>query len=300
MIAKVCNVFLFAAWVAALFSPLPAARAADDYKLGPDSERQDGVPEGAVTKHSWNNSRVFKGTERDYWVYVPKQFDGSKPACVMVFQDGGNYVDPEKDFRVPIVFDNLIHKKEMPVTIGIFITPGHRGTEVSANPGRANNRSVEYDSLGDKYAKFLIEEILPAVSKDYKLTDDPNQRAICGLSSGAICAFTVAWERPDAFRKVLSHIGSYTNIRGGHVYPDLVKKEAAKPIRIFLQDGSNDLVNRFGSWWEANQKMAAAFKEKGYDYQFVEGTGGHTPKHGGSILPESLRWLWRAEKKAAE
>jgi enterochelin esterase family protein len=265
---------------------------AEDYTLGLDSQRQEGVPQGMVTKHQWTESEVFPGTERDYWVYVPKQYDAAKPACVMVFQDGGNYVNETGQFRVPIVFDNLIHRGEMPVTIGIFINPG---VVPASSPDAATrrNRSFEYDSLGDQYAKFLLDEILPAVSKDYNLTADPDGRAIGGISSGGICAWTVAWERPDAFRKVLSHVGSFTNIRGGHVYPALIRKTEPKPIRVFLQEGENDLDNLHGNWPLANRQMAASLKFAGYDYEFVMGTEGHNGKHGGAILPESLRWLWR-------
>ncbi|HTM52560.1 MAG TPA: alpha/beta hydrolase-fold protein [Pirellulales bacterium] len=278
-------------WVALTTVATSPARAADDYKLGPDSERREGVPEGTVTQHHWT-SRVFPGTERDYWVYVPKQYDAAKPACVMVFQDGGNYVDLKKDFRVPIVFDNLIAKQEMPVTIGIFINPGVVPASKPDEKPRAN-RSFEYDSLSPQYADFLLKEMLPEVSKSYKLTNKPEERAICGISSGGICAWTVAWERPDAFRKVLSHVGSFTNIRGGHVYPALIRKTERKPIRAFLQDGSNDLDNLHGSWPLANQEMAAALKFAGYDYRFEFGDGGHNGKHGGSLLPDSLRWLWK-------
>src|SRR5262249_20083488 len=153
-------------------------------------------------------------------------------ACVLVFQDGARAIKPQGVLRVPTVMDNLIHRKEMPVTIGIFITPGQRGDEFPdrIGTGNPNNRSVEYDSLGDTYARFLIDELLPEVSKTYNLTKDPEGRAIGGASSGAICAFTVAWERPDAFRKVISLIGSFTDIRGGHVYPDLVRNSEKKPI----------------------------------------------------------------------
>jgi enterochelin esterase-like enzyme len=267
------------------------ASATDDYKLGPDSNRQEGVPEGTVTKHQWT-SKVFAGTERDYWIYVPKQYDAAKPACVMVFQDGGSYVDTNKDFRIPIVFDNLIHKREMPVTIGIFLNPGVVPPARSEEKPR-QNRSFEYDTPSPQYAEFLLKEILPEVGKSYKLTANPDERAICGISSGGICAFTVAWERPDAFRKVLSHVGSFTNIRGGYVYPSLIRKSQRKPIKVFLQDGSGDLDNLHGSWPLANQEMAAALKFAGYDYQFEFGDGGHNGKHGGAILPDSLRWLWK-------
>lgn len=262
------------------------------YKRGPDSQRQEGVPRGTVTKHSWK-SRIFAGTERDYWVYVPAQYDASRPAAVMVFQDGGNYVNENGPFRVPVVFDNLIHRKEIPVVVGIFINPGVFPPE---KPGAkpVSNRSFEYDTLSDQYARFLIEEILPEVGKQVSLSADPKDRAICGISSGGICAFTVAWERPDQFSKVLSHVGSFVNIRGGHVYPSLIRKtKPPKPIRVFLQAGANDLDNEHGHWPLANQEMAAALKFAGYDYRFEYGVGKHSGVHGGAILPESLRWLWR-------
>jgi enterochelin esterase family protein len=270
------------------------ARAADDYQLGPDSMRQPGVPKGQVTKATWR-SEVFPGTVRDYWVYVPAQYDPAKPACVMVFQDGASYVNEEGQFRVPIVFDNLIHKKEMPVTIGIFINPGSFPGDTPAEKSRSN-RSFEYDTLSDQYARFLEKEILPEVGKKYNLRQDAAGRAIGGISSGGICAFTVAWQRPDLFSKVLSHVGSFTNIRGGDAYPGIIRKTEKKPIRVFLQAGSADLDNQHGNWPLANQQMAAALKFMGYDYQFVYGDGGHNGKHGGSILPDSLRWLWRDVK----
>jgi enterochelin esterase-like enzyme len=269
--------------------------AAEEYKFGPDSERHDNVPKGAVTKHTWT-SKVFAGTLRDYYLYVPAQYDGKTPTAVMVFQDGHTYVGEKGDFRVPVVFDNLIHKQEMPVTIAMLINPGHAGDSVPENPWRADNRSFEYDTLSNQYARFLIGELLPEVGRDYKLTDDPDQRAICGISSGGICAWTVAWERPDVFRKVLSHVGSFTNIRGGHNCAALIRKTPSKPIRVFLQDGKHDLDNEHGNWWLANLQMEAALKFKKYDYQFAGGDGGHDGKHGGAILPDSLRWLWRKDK----
>lgn len=270
---------------------------ADDssYQLGADSTVQEGVPQGKVTEHVWK-SEIFESTIRRYSVYVPAQYDGSKPAAVMVFQDGHAYVNPQGQFRATTVMDNLIHSGDMPVTIGIFIDPGHRGESLPEKRGwqpTPANRSFEYDTLSDQYARFLLEEILPEVEKSYKLTQEASQRAICGISSGGICAWTVAWERPDAFHKVLSHVGSFTNIRGGHHYPALIRKTENKPIRVFLQDGSGDLDNQHGNWPLANQQMAAALKFKEYDYQFVYGEGGHNGIHGGAILPESLRWLWR-------
>jgi enterochelin esterase family protein len=269
-------------------------QAGDDYKLGEDSQRRSGVPEGKVTKHHWT-SKVFDGTERDYWIYVPAQYDPNSPACVMVFQDGGSYQDPNGQFRVPIVFDNLIHKKEMPATIGIFINPGVFPAADNTQKPRSN-RSFEYDTLSDQYARFLEKEMLPEVEKHYKLRQDAESRAICGISSGGICALTVAWERPDLFSKVLSHVGSFTNIRGGDVYPGRIRKTKPKPIRVFLQDGDKDLDNEHGNWPLANQQMAAALKFMKYDYKFEYGDGGHNGKHGGAILPDSLRWLWRDTK----
>jgi len=269
-----------------------SALAQDDYQLGPDAKRQKGVPQGTIVQSKWVSKKIYPGTVRDMWVYIPAQYNPKKPACVMVFQDGRGYVDRNGPTPVPTVFDNLIHKGDMPVTIGIFLNPG---VIPPGKPGGKprRNRSFEYDTLSDQYARFLIEEILPAVGEKYNLTDDPEGRAICGISSGGICAFTVAWQRPDYFRKVLSHVGSFVNIRGGHVYPALIRKTEKKPIRVFLQDGKNDLDNLHGNWPLANQQMAAALKYKGYDYKFVFGTGGHNRKHGGAILPESLRWLWR-------
>jgi len=300
------SVFLIPALLAASSSLVSAQEAKppapdDQYKLGPDSQAQPGVPEGTVSEAEWSTSKIYPGTVRKYWIYVPKQYDASKPACLMVFQDGGGYVKRDGAWRVPTVFDNLIHKKEMPVTVGLFINPGSiqlkPGEEppkrADGRPAPASNRSVEYDSLGDTYTRFLLEEMIPEVRKQVKITDNPEGRAIAGASSGGICAFTVAWERPDQFRKVLSTIGSFTNIRGGNAYPDIVRKSPKKPIRVFQQDGANDIVNQFGSWPDANKAMDAALDEKGYDHKFVFGEGTHNPKHGASILPDALRWLWR-------
>jgi enterochelin esterase family protein len=269
------------------------AMAIDDYKLGPDSEPHD-VPHGEVKKAVFDKSQIFPGTTREYFVYVPKQYDAAKPACLMVFFDGGGFAKPDGGFRVPVVFDNLIAKKEMPVTIAVMVNPG---TFKAAEPPAKDrsNRSFEYDSLGDANARFILEELLPEATKGLNITKDPTGWGVCGNSSGGIAAFTAAWEKPDSFRKVISHIGSFTNIRGGYVYPALIRKskDARKPLRIFLQDGSNDLDNLHGNWPLSNQDMAAALKFAGYDYQFVLGDGGHSGKHGGSIFPDTLRWLWR-------
>lgn len=267
--------------------------AAENYQPGPDSQVQE-VPHGEITPGTLSESRIFPGTSHDYSVYVPKQYDASTPACLMVFFDGAAYLKGDGAVRATVVFDNLIAKKEMPVTIGVFINPG----VVKAGQPTAkdrSNRSFEYDSLGDANARFLLEELLPSATKGLNITPEPTGRAVCGMSSGGIAAFTVAWEKPEAFGKVVSHIGSFTNIRGGYVYPALIRKtnDKPKPLRIFLQDGSNDLDNLHGNWPLSNQEMAAALKFAGYDCQFVFGDGGHSPQHGGAILPDTLRWLWR-------
>jgi enterochelin esterase-like enzyme len=281
---------IFALVTIALWAQRTAAQ--EPYKLGPDSMRQTGVPEGKVTQMPAWKSDIFPGTVRDWWIYVPAQYDEERPACVMIFQDGVWYRDPKGQFRVPTVFDNLIHKKEMPLTIGVFLNPGIVPGSDAGKKAR-NNRSFEYDRLADQYAVFLEKEILPEVAKKFNLRQDAAGRAIGGISSGGICAFTAAWERPDLFSKVLSHVGSFTNIRGGDVYPSLIRKTEKKPIRVLLQDGSSDLDNLYGNWPLANQQMAAALKMMHYDYRFEFGTGGHNGQHGGAILPDSLRWLWR-------
>lgn len=277
---------LFLALAAPLF-------AADQFVESPDHRENPAVPHGAVTQMPPWESKIFEGTIRDWWVYVPAQYKAEKPAAVMVFQDGKGYVNAKGNWRVPIVFDNLIARGEMPVTIAIMIDPGQDKTKEKVK-GKSSNRSFEYDSLGDRYARFLIEEILPEVSKQWKLTDDPEMRAICGSSSGASCSFTVAWERTDQFRKVLSTIGSFTNLRGANAYPSLIRKTERKPIRVFLQDSSGDLDNPFGNWPLANKQMDAALRYMGYDvrFDFVEGYS-HSSLRGGSIFPEALKWLWR-------
>jgi enterochelin esterase family protein len=261
------------------------------YFHGPLSNRKPNVPRGTVTKAEWRSS-IFPGTVRDYWVYVPAQYTPDQPAAVMVFQDGGWYVSEESDFRTPIVFDNLIHEKRMPPTIGIFINPGVFPA-VAEGKDPVSNRSFEYDSLGNQYVRFLLEEILPFVGQQYNLTKDGRQRAIAGSSSGGICSWTAAWERPDAFSKVLSHVGSYADFRGGHQYPTMIRKTPPKPIRVYLQAGANDLEIEAGSWPLANLGMASALQFAGYDYHLEYGDGGHDGKHSGPLLPTSLIWLWR-------
>ena len=270
-----------------LFAITSAVRAADDYPPGPDSKKQQGVPQGEVTKYTFDKCKIFPGTTRDYWVYVPKQYDAAKPACVFVGQDGIQY-------SAPTVFDNLIHKKEMPVTVGVFIMHGR----VKAPDGSALdrfNRSYEYDGLGDSYARFVLEELLPDViaRTSLNLSTNGNDRCIGGASSGAICAFTAAWERPDAFRRVFSSIGTYVGLRGGNGYPTLIRKAEPKPIRIFLQDGSNDLDIYGGDWWMANQEMERALTFAGYAVNHAWGEGAHNGKHATQVFPDAMRWLWK-------
>ena len=250
-------------------------------------------PKGVVTKHTFAASKVFPGTTREYSIYVPQQYDGSKPACVYVNQDGVQY-------RAPEVFDRLIDAKEMPVTIGVFVTPGSVRTSGSEIPGTRVNRSFEYDGLGAGYARFLLDELLPEVEtkttadgKPIRLSKDGNDRAIGGASSGAIAAFNVAWERPDAFRRVFSSIGTYVDLRGGDRFPTLIRKYEPKPIRVFLEDGSGDLNNPFGDWWMANQTMERAFQYAGYEVDHAWGTGGHNGTHATEVFPDAMRFLWK-------
>jgi enterochelin esterase family protein len=293
---------------ALLLAPVAAAPLDDVYKLGPDSLVQPGVPQGQVTPWAQLPSTAYPGTLHDYCVYVPAQYDPAKPAALMIFQDGQAFVKPTGDYRVPAVFDNLIYRREMPVTIAVFINPGRKPEQPVASSAdwgdKSTNRPQEYNALDDKYARVIVDELLPALAKVYNLSTNPADRAIGGASSGAIAAFTVAWHRPTHFSKVLSTIGSFTNIRGGHVYPDLIRQAEKKPIRIFLQDGVNDNRGLKGEgaaatytpdrdWHAQNLKMVAALTAKGYDVNFTWGIGTHSNKQGGAILPEMLRWLWR-------
>ncbi|MEZ6134851.1 MAG: alpha/beta hydrolase-fold protein [Pirellulaceae bacterium] len=269
--------------------------------LADDADRsvQPNVPQGKVTQGEFGASEVFPGTRRQYAVYVPAQYAQDKPANLMVFMDGMNYAKLDGAFRVPTVFDNLIHQGAMPVTIAVFVNPG---TIPATLPGAADrsNRSFEYDSLGDRYAEFLVNEFLPMALDGMNVSQDPKDRAVCGISSGAICAFTVAWERPDQFGKVLSHIGSYTNIRGGWEYPGLVRKTKGKPkaIKVYLQDGVDDLNNLHGNWPLGNQDLAAALQFAGYPYKLVMTEGGHSGKWAGEVFPDAVRWLWDDEAES--
>ena len=265
------------------------------------------------------HSKVFAGTVRRYWIYVPAGYTAAKPANLLVFQDGQRATNPNGSLRIQNVLDNLIAKGDIAPTIGVFITPGNLSEHYPDNLGMSNpnNRAAEYDALNDSYARMLIDELLPEVAKQYKFSSDPARRVVGGTSSGAICAFTVAWHRPDAFRNVISMIGSYTSIGyrpatattplipGGDLYPGMIRKSPIRPIRIFLQDGSADLDNEHGNWFLANQQMLAAFnwananadakKDTGPRYQVthVWGDGAHSDQHGGALLPDMLRWIWK-------
>ncbi len=265
----------------------------EHYEYSADSQRQPGVPEGRLEKFTWAQSRIFPDTTREVTVYMPAQLRASEAACLMVWQDGSRHVDPQGPMRAGIVFDNLIHKKEMPVTIGVFIDPGRKAGQP---PGaKAANRSFEYDSLGDAYARFLTEEILPEVSRRYALQfrPEPEARAIAGGSSGCICAFTAAWERPDQFHKVLGWVGTFVDIRGGNAYPYLLRVSERKPIRVYLLEGTNDLDNKFGNWPLANHMMQASLKYMGYDHRVDWNECFHGSRGMGPSLPDALRWLWR-------
>lgn len=253
---------------------------------------------GEITKHNFTDSKVFPGTEREYAIYLPEQYDPAKPACLMVFQDGKAYLNPKGHDRVPERFDELIAAGEMPVTIGLFIEPGTIPPVVEGGKAR-KNRSFEYDSMTDLYSRFLIEEMIPLLEKKHGLNISPNpdDRALAGASSGAICAFTVAWHRPDCFRRVFSAIGTYVDIRGGGDYPTLIRKTEAKPLRIFLADGSGDLDNSYGNWFLANQSMLSALQWSGYEVNHAWGEGSHNREHSGLVLPDALRWLWQDHGK---
>ena len=279
--------------VAGVISASTRKQTQENYPVNPDSQPQPGVPKGEVLKFTFENSKIFPGTWREYWVYVPAQYTPDKPACVYVNQDGIQY-------EAPTVFDNLIFKKQMPVTIGVFVMHGRvRAADANTALDRFN-RSFEYDGLGDNYVRFLLEELLPDVEtkkasdgRAIRLSKNGNDRAIGGASSGAICAFTAAWERPGEFSRVFSSIGTYVGLRGGDRYSTLVRKSEPKPIRIFLQDGSNDLNIYGGDWWMTNQTLERALVFAGYEVQHVWGEGGHNQKHATAIFPDAMRWLWK-------
>jgi enterochelin esterase-like enzyme len=284
--------------------PAPAPNPDSQYRLGPDSLPQDGVPKGDIRGPFTLPCRLFPGTQHTYWVYVPAQYDPAVPTALMVFQDGQAFKDEKGDLRAQNVMDNLIYRREIPVMLGVFINPGRRPDQPEPtlrNWGdRDTNRPTEYNSLDDRYARVITEELLPALAKDFNVSKDPETHGIGGSSSGAIAAFTVAWERPDQFRKVLSNVGSFVNLRGGHVYPDKVLAAEKKPIRVFLCDGRNDnrgvrngKYDERMDWFHQNVRLMKALTQKGYDVNYAWGMNNHGQKFGGAILPDMMRWLWR-------
>ena len=283
----------------------PAAPNPDiHYQLGPDSYPRDGVPRREVRGPFTLPSEAYPGTQHTYWIYVPAQYDVKVPASLMVFNDGQAFKNMDGDLRAPNVLDNLIFRREIPVMIAVFVNPGRRPDQPEPTPqnwgDRDTNRPAEYNALDDKYARVVVDELMPALYKDYNLSKDPDRHAIGGASSGAIAAFTVAWHRPDTFRKVLSMIGSFTNIRGGHAYADIVRNSEKKPLRVYLQDGRNDNrgVRRDGydetwDWFLQNNRLMRALSDKGYDLNYTWGIGRHGQKQAGAIMPDMMRWLWR-------
>src|SRR6202790_4949259 len=265
----------------------------ENYPIDSASVEHAAVPKGELLRLRFDSSKIYPGTTRDYWVYVPVQYNPEHPACVYVNQDGTQW-------NAPTVFDNLIYRGEMPVTIAVFITPGIVNTNDPSIALNRFNRSFEYDGLGDAYARFLLEEILPEVEKQQTkdgraihLSKNGSDRAIGGSSSGAVCAFTVAWERPAEFSKVFSCIGTYIGMRGAERYPTLIRKYEPRPIKIFLQDGSDDLNIYAGDWWMANQTMERALVFSGYSVEHIWGEGQHNVKKATAIFPEAMRWLWK-------
>jgi enterochelin esterase family protein len=275
------------------------------YHLGPDSMEQDAVPRGEIRGPFTLPTTIFPGTQHTYWVYVPRQYNPSKPASLMIFNDGQAFKAPTGNLRAQNVLDNLIYRREIPVMIGVFINPGRRPDQPEPTPqdwgDRNTNRPTEYNSLDDRYPRVVVDELFPVLFKDYNISKDPDDHGIGGASSGAIAAFTVAWERPTQFHKVLSIVGSFTNIRGGHQYPDIVLKSDKKPIRIFLQDGRNDnrALNANGTydetrdWFYQNVRLMKALTAKGYEVNYAWGMNKHGQAMGGAIMPEMMRWLWR-------
>jgi hypothetical protein len=307
--------------LALLAVPVMAAepRKPGEYPPTADSIPQPGVAKGKLVGPLEFKSKAIPNTVRRYWVYVPAKYDPKSPPHLLVFQDGQRAINPQGPLNIPVVLDNLIAKGDIPQTLGIFITPGNTGTEHypdNLGTGNPNHRAPEYDALSDAYTRMLIDEIMPEVARTYKFTDDPKKRAIGGTSSGAICAWTVAWHRPDAFGNVISMIGSYTSIGyvtatadhpmipGGDTYPGLIRKSPIRPVRIFLQDGTADLNNEHGNWHLANEQMVSSLQwananadEKKipgarYDVRFEWGDGAHSDVHGGWLLPGILRWMF--------
>ena len=291
-------------------TPAPPQTPASDinalYELGPMSLPHDGVPKGEIRGPFVIPSKAYPGTQHTYWIHVPAQYDAAVAASLMIFQDGQAFKDMNGVVRAPNVLDNLIYLREIPVMITVFINPGRTPEQPEPTPSdwgdRSTNRPTEYNTLDDKYASVIVDELMPVLYKEYNIAKEPDRHGIGGASSGAIAAFTVAWQRPNEFRKVLSVVGSFVNLRGGDAYPDIIRQSEKKPIRIFLQDGRNDNrgVGRSGGnydqrrdWFYQNVRMVQALTEKGYDVNYAWGLNTHGQRMGGPMLPEMMRWLWR-------
>lgn len=300
-----------APWISAQSAPpasLPPPREsqgadkANDrfYKLGEDSKPQDGVPQGKFSGPKVIPSNVFPGTQHTYQVYVPAQYDPAKPCAVMIFNDGHAMMEEPGSVQGHRVLDNLIYRREIPVMLGVFINPGRRPDQ--PEPGsrdwgdKTTNRADEYNPPNENYAQVIVDELMPALKKEYNISPDPELHGIMGASSGGCAAFSVAWFRPDDFRKVITFVGSFTDLRGGHIYPELVAACDRKPIRLFMQDGRNDNrrpENPDKDWFYQNVRLKDALVRKGYDLNYTWGIGNHGQKQGGAIFPEMMRWLWR-------
>lgn len=261
-----------------------------EYSLGPDSLPQEGVPTGSVTTRTHTSQDVYPGVERDYRLYVPEQYDGSTSASLIVFLDGLDYLSDQ--FHANVVLDNLIAKGEIPLTVAVFVEAGKEGPGYPIFGG-TDNRSIEFDSIDDAWARFLIDELLPNAVGDLNISTDPRDHAIVGISSGGNASFNAAWHRPDFFGNVITHCGSFVDIRGGHNHASTIRRNPRKPIRIWHQSGRRDARVVFGDLAIANHEMAAALEYRFYDHQFVFGEGGHTLRHGGAVFPRTLRWIWR-------
>ena len=305
-----CIFFAVVAAGVPLFSQVPPPQPPgpspnSQYRLGPDSMPQEGVPKGEIRGPFTLPSKVYPGTQHTYWVYVPTQYDPAVPASLMIFNDGQAFKDPDGDMRTQNVLDNLIYRREIPVMLAVFINPGRTPEQPEPNAqewgDHTTNRPTEYNTPDDKYAGVITEELMPVLYGEYNISHDPDQHGIGGTSSGAIAAFMVAWERPEQFRKVLSIVGSFVNLRGGDVYPERVLASPKKPIRVFMCDGRNDNRGvRNGNpydqrmdWFYQNVRLMKALTQKGYEVNYSWGMNLHGQKMGGAILPDMMRWLWR-------
>lgn len=282
------------------------------YEFSPDAVVKEGVPQGQIKGPFTLQSQAYPGTQHTYWVYVPAQYDPATPASLMIYNDGQAFMAMEGDIRAQVVMDNLIYRRELPVMIGVFINPGRRPDQPEPNLSnwgdRDTNRPTEYNTLDDKYARVVVDELLPVLYKEYNISRDPERHGIGGSSSGAIAAFTVAWQKPDVFRKVLSNVGSFVNIRGGNAYPDIIRKSEKKPLRVFLVDGRNDnrsiradgTYDEARDWFYQNVRIQQALAEKGYDLNYTWGMQRHGQKMLRTVFPEMMRWLWRDHAFSAD